>query len=257
MDWYHTAKKEWLEARKLYLSSSDIKKLIPVTATGRPRNNMTEAYLKVWAEKQSFVSYDDVTSRGVMARGHILEPFAVTEFNKHQLSTWMYHWDDVVIHTSDGVSCSPDSLNIKVPLEGYDFENTAPEIDGITTIGEIKAYNAATHYATGMTDKMKLDERWQIATAMYVMPSASVAWLILFNPNTEHPLFTHEYTRADLVDELTMIEQVAKDYWKAVEDFNKLAENLCPVRFRDDCISEQEIIDAISEVMSQRESLNP
>lgn len=253
MDWYHTANAEWLIARKQYLTASDFQKIIPITASGRPRTNLEAAYLKVWAEKNSFVLDDNIVSRGPMARGHILEPFAITEFNKHRIMPWLYHWDDIVIHDANRNACSPDALNIKEPLEVvHDIEDPKPEY-----LGEVKAYDSPGHYAAGLADKMKLEERWQIATSFVVMPSLKVASLILFNPNTAHPLFHHEYTSTCLADEIEMIKQAAIDYDAAVSLLGLEADAKCTPEVRQGCVSEQEIIDAISEVMSQRESLNP
>ncbi len=254
MKWTHQVRTEWLMARKKYLSASDVKKLIPVTASGRPRANMDEAYLKVWAEKHSFVTEDDINSSGPMARGHLLEPYAIAEFNKIGVMPCLYHWDDTVIHNMSSISCSPDSLDVPNDIGRFDVDEC--EVDA-RYMGEVKAYGPAPHYQTGLADKMTLDERWQIATAFYTMPGLEEAALILFNPNTEHPLFWHKYTRADLADEIGMVEDVILEYSVKAKSFLNFADVRCSALVRANCISEQEIIDILIEEQEALSGLTP
>jgi hypothetical protein len=236
MGWCHSVNKEWLAARKKFLTASDIMKLIPTTPTGRPRSNMDEAYLKVWAEKQSEVSFDDINSSGVMARGHLMEPYAVELFNKRS-SFKLHHWDNTLIYSPDGVSASPDALDIPQP-EGCPVSLAGADA---TFVSEIKAYGPGAHYEKGTADKMTLEERWQLATAMYVMPSIKSGQIIFFNPSARHPFLNHVYGRAQLANELEMIEEIVKKYLVIMGSLEKQMDARCPEVWKENCPSEQEI----------------
>jgi hypothetical protein len=254
MNWFHKVDPAWLEERKKYLSASDVKKLIPITATGRARANMAEANLKAWAEKQAVITEDDICSSGPMARGHLLEPYAITEFNKLGIAE-LYHWDDALIYAPDGMSCSPDALDMFQTSKTKRCWNGAKIVPAHH--GEVKAYNAATHYAVGLGDKMTLEERWQIATAFYVMPTLKSSFLIMYHPGAKHPLFYHEYVRAELEDELVMITQVVKDYAEYVVNFALVAETACPAAVAEKCELEESIIAKMLEEQERAIGLNP
>ncbi len=254
MNWMHRVDREWLEARKNYLSASDVKKLITVTATGRPRANMDEAYLKVWAQKQCAVSENDVYSSGNMARGHLLEPYAIEEFNKLGVMPKLYHWDDTLVYTMDNMSSSPDSLDIE--QAGIRISVFGEDIDP-KYMGEVKAYDAERHYLVGLADKMTLEERWQIAAAFYCMPTLLRAALIMFNPNAEHPLFYHLYTIAELADELEMVEEVNKTYGTIEAMLKNRASFSCPKSVKDSCILEETIIAELLEKQDIEAGLDP
>lgn len=252
MKWSHKVDPTWLKERKKYLTASDVKKLIPVTATGRPRYNIEEAYLKVWAEKQCLVDEEDVYSQGVMARGHLMEPYAITEFNKLGVIPVLHHWDDLLVYSKDGASCSPDALDVAMPTNGsVELE----EVEAFA-MGEVKAYSPGYHYAIGMEkNKLTLEERWQIATAFYTMPTIRYGALILFNPSARHPLFYHLYTPAELKAELDMIEQVVNDYHDFAKKFDSDADGKCVLA--EPCITEADIIAEVVEKMDLNAGLNP
>jgi hypothetical protein len=251
MNWTHRVDPVWLAARKDYLSASDVKKLIPATATGRPRANMEEAFLKVWADKQCLIDENDICSTGVMARGHLLEPYAIAEFNKIGLALpELHHWDDALIHSTH-MACSPDAVDVVQP-DNNQVTMTDP---GVKFLGEVKAYNAGMHYACGLsTAKLTLEERWQLAVAFYIMPGLETAALIMFNPSAAHPLFYHLYHRPELVDELAMIEQVSRDYQTYMTAFLAQADLVCPGV---DCMTEEAIIAEITEKQDIAAGLNP
>lgn len=252
MNWMHRVDREWLEARKNYLSASDVKKLIPVTATGKPRANIEEAYLKAWADKQCSVTEDDIVSTGAMARGHLLEPYALAEFNKISGMPTLYHWDDALIYSMEGLSCSPDSLDIE--QLSADVEVFGEEIKP-KYLGEVKSYNGAAHYQAGLADPLTLEDRWQIAAAFYTMPTLISAVLIMFNPTAKHPLFYHTYSRHTLSDELDMIDRVTMEYRRVTARFDSSADVSCPVK--QGCISEEDIIAELIEKQDIEAGLNP
>jgi hypothetical protein len=225
MNWEHRVNPEWLDKRREYLTASDICKLLPTTPTGRPRSGIDEVLLKVWAKKQCQISDDDVRSTGVMARGHILEPYAIDTLNKSGLVTLvMNHWDDCLVYSKDGIACSPDGLDIS-PLDS--------SITWVTNIEpmhvvEVKCYSAEQHYLLGMSESPgTLLERWQIATAMYVMPTITLGMLVFYNPSAKHPLFMHSYTRTKLASELAIIKKIGEAYRTAALVFETDALALC------------------------------
>ena len=212
MYWNHRCSADWLAARKQYLTASQIGKLLPTTPTGRPRN-IEPVFLEIWADKQACVTEDQIESRGAMARGHIFEKYAISEYNRHFPEATLYHWDDKIIFNDKGVAYSPDALNVE-PLDGIEFPNI-----GATLLGEVKSYSAGQHYVLAKANKLQLAERWQIATALYVSPTIEQGNLILFNPDVAHQLFVHEYRRDELQSELEMIDEIAESYQSMTEDF--------------------------------------
>lgn len=208
MRWEHSVSLEWLRARQKYITASEIKKLLPFTpASGRARPTSVQQanLLDVWAEKQVKKIQDDCISVGAAARGHILEPYAIAEFNELGYDQ-LYQWDDALIHNNNGLAFSPDALSAEqlFPAVEYSIEGL-----DISVIGEVKSYSAAKHYACGTGNKMKLEERYQIATAMAVMDTLERAWLMFYNPDCNHRLFIHGYTRDELAEE---IEQCLECY---------------------------------------------
>lgn len=240
MDWYHRVDPVWLAARKDHLCASDITKLLPTTATGRKRKDMTGEYFAVWANKQCAIRDEDIVSRGVMARGHILERYAVDEINRQNILTRfaerLYHWDDMLVHRGI-VSCSPDALDVPQDMEGVIAQGGDIEA---RTVVEIKAYNAETHYRAGtLIDADKLPERWQLATALYSMPSIEHGVLVFYNPSAQHPIFIRPYHRSDLTEELETIERISREYLEVIDDFKRMADSTCATGT---CMSESEIV---------------
>lgn len=243
MNWFHKVDIEWLKARQGYLSATDVKKLLPTTPTGRPRGNLTEAYLKVWADKQREILEDDTVSVGVMARGHMLEKYALAEFNKLGVMDPLYHWDDCLIHNGDCMAFSPDSLDLEQEDDGLVSMINLALMEDVRYMGEVKAYSTDKHYAVGLAkDKMELEERWQLATAFYVLPSLETAALIMYDPRAQHPVLYHLYHRIDLAYEIKMIEEINNTYIMAADEFQDQADSAYTVM---DFRREQEIIEEI------------
>jgi len=240
MQWTHSVNPKWLEARKNYLTASEIMKLLPTTPTGRMRAGFEDALLKVWAYKQCKVTDDDVVSTGVMARGHILEPYAIQALNSSNLvAAQIYHWDDTLIHSADNIGVSPDALDVEQPK---DCPVSLYECDARSVV-EVKAYNAAVHYEAGLSaNPGRLPERWQLATAMYVMPTIELGTLVFFNPSVTHPLFIHQFDRHDLEKELEMIADISTKYWSKIIDFEVNADAACDYNMINACPQEDHII---------------
>lgn len=208
MQWKHKVSLDWLTERQNYLSASEVKSLIPLTKTGRARKVTDVDYLKIYANKLRELTEEDCWSYNEMARGHLLEPYAIEAFNELGIAK-LHHWDDRVI-TSKGpgfLGFSPDALD--VPMDDPRAVTRA------TLMGEVKCYNPAAHLITAQMDIKDLDERWQIATAMAVTSNIQKGYLILYNPDIIvklSQLYVIEINREDLEDEIEMILEV-EDKW--------------------------------------------
>ena len=226
MDWKHQTSLEWMKARQPYLNASEIKDLVPVTATGRSRKITDKDYERIYLAKQRVLTNEDTYSTGAMARGHILEPYAIAEFNQHREAIQvnikdfipkMYHWDDVVVFDSDLMTAfSPDGYNIEqIPGVKIESESLPPDASAII---EVKSYNPSRHLEAINVDKNKMEERWQIATAMVIDRGIDHAFLVHYNPSLTQGLIINEYKRSDLADEIELVYDVCLN-WKKVYDY--------------------------------------
>ena len=207
MKWEHRCSLEWLKERQQYLTASDVKSLLPITKTGRKRDVGDAEYLKVMSSKMVDLTEEDCLSTGVMARGHLLEPYAISVLNSvlgDMGEGMMYHWDDKVVSVRGRkLAFSPDAMDI--PMDG--------DIADVTAIAEVKSYSADKHLTTAFTPKDQIEERWQIACAMAVLPTIEHAYLVLYNPKMKfRKAFIITYDRSDLEDEIAMILKVEEDW---------------------------------------------
>lgn len=250
--WFHKCDLDWLIARQMFLTATDVKDLLPYTKTGRKRTITDENYLKVFASKRVNLTASDCVSTGAAARGHILEPYAIDVYNKEIFrgtAPRLYHWDDVVISRKYpdpfSLAFSPDAMDCK---QG-DYA-CAIAIDGVKAIGEVKSYSPERHMIAGYTHKGDLEERWQIATAMAVCESIEEAYLLFYNPSMRNQLYIVDYDQADLADEIEAVLEVEKNWLAWIANLDKLDKHyLVPGR-----IEEEENI--IREIM-KREEFNP
>lgn len=243
MEWKHKCSLAWMQERQKFLTASDVKALLPYTATGRAKKITDEDYLKVYAKKMIQLTDADCISRGAAARGHILEPFAVEEYNANRASSMpkLIHWDDIVISKGpqDHLAYSPDALD--VPIAGREKP---------TSLGEVKCYSPERHLSVAMMDKSKCEERWQVATAMAVSQTIRTARLILFNPDMKNKsarLFVKTWDRCDLADEIEAIEDVERKWLDFIDGVDsgkfRLLNDIKPMHVR----NTEEIIDIIEE----------
>lgn len=216
MKWYHKCSLEWLRERQEHLTATDIYKLIPETKTGRERKVTKEDYLKVYFDKLQRLTEDDCISTGAAARGHLLEPYAVDKYIEgtgHQ----MYHWDDEIVYNKDGnlfygIAFSPDACDIS----RVDWRDKKE----IRAILEIKSYGNDKHFSYLNAKKDKLEERWQIATAMTACPSISKGTLCLYNPRVSYfQMLCFEYKRGDLTKEIQTIREIHDKFVVYVNEF--------------------------------------
>lgn len=205
VNWEHKCSLRWLRERQKYLTASDIKSLVPVTKTGRPRKVDDEAYYRVLSSKLTKITDEDCWSFGAAARGHILEPYAIDALNVMLLQMSkqpIYWWDDKVVHDGNrSLAFSPDGMDVP--------QDSVPTL--ATTIAEVKCYSTERHMIVAHTPKNLIEERWQIATAMAVLNNIEHAYLMLYDPRLiTHKAVMIEWERGELEDEIGMILDVEK-----------------------------------------------
>lgn len=253
MKWEHRCSLEWLRKRQGYITASDIKNLLPITKTGRKREVGELDYLKVMSGKMVELTDEDCVSVGAAARGHLLEPYAVDALNSTFEAAYgkeaehFDHWDDELI-TVEGrrLAFSPDAMDLPM---GY------PDVaDKVTAIAEVKCYAADKHISTAYTPKDQIEERWQIASAMALLPNIDHAYLVLFNPKmTFRKLFIIRYDRSDLEDEIAMVLEVEKK-WKEFCDTGILTKKPASGAIRSNYGGSEKSIESEIEL---RQNLNP
>ena len=213
--WMHKCSLNWLQTRQMFLTATDIKDLLPVTKTGRPRKITEMDYLKVLARKQTLLTEDDCISMGAAARGHILEPYAIQLFNDVSCASLLtlYHWDDAVVaKPGRRLAFSPDAMSVK-QYDNASIVNVEVLEGESVTIAEVKSYSPEKHFICGHTKKEDLEERWQIATAMALDKRIDTAYLLFYNPSmVDERLYVVGYKRSDLLDEIATVLMVEHDW---------------------------------------------
>lgn len=248
MKWEHKCSLKWMKERQKYLCASEIKQLIPFTKTGRVRKITDADRLKVWANKMRRLTEDDCLSFGAAARGHLLEPYAIEEFNTHnEDNIYLYHWDDAIITSKKYLAYSPDAISVPQPSTFVNLK--ANQFDGGIIIGEIKCYSAEKHIETIYTPNDEREERWQIATAMAVNDRIEEAYLILYHPGLiGFNLNITKYDRYDLTKEIETVLTVEQEW---IEFLSNLA--LVNINAISTDVKEQDII----EIIEREKRLNP
>lgn len=227
MEWVHQVSQGWLHARREVLTATDIiglkPGLRPATEAQLAGDELIPHFAALWGVKHSYQELDPM-SYGAAARGHCCEPFAVKDFNSMDGNRQeMFHWDDCII-VNDGVGFSPDALNImqltndvklavnKGKLQNYDVMPTA--------LLEIKSYGIEPHMKALAKTSKNLDERWQIAVAMTVLPTLTEGYLLHYNPSTAYSMIVHHYTRDDLTKEFETIQKIISLWHSTCRWFN-------------------------------------
>lgn len=241
MKWEHKCSLEWIQERQKYLCASEIKQLIPFTKTGRDRKITDMNRYSVWANKQKILTEEDCFSIGTAARGHILEPYAINEFNKYAeatgLSIHLYHWDDIVVSHDSILGYSPDAANVAPQPFVTIMDSTHSDSEYAKVIGEVKCYTSEKHIETMLTPNNEREERWQIATAMAVDCHIDTAYLILFNPSLKKfNLGVFKYTREELEEEIKIIKQVEKDWIKFLDNLSINNESIVTTKDKEEDI---------------------
>lgn len=210
MEWRHKCSLDWLRKRQAYLTASEIRSLVPLTKTGRSRKIDDIDRMKLFAKKRVVLTEEDCWSYGAAARGHLLEPYAIDALNDYLITQGatrqtFFHWDDELVSLPDrAIAFSPDAMDIPQ----LHNNNAVPNM-----IAEVKCYSPERHFATAFTKAKEIEERWQIATAMALLDTIEVGYLVLFNPSMRSgKLFVIRYTRDDLKDEIDEITKVETEW---------------------------------------------
>ena len=220
--WIHEVDLDWLSARKNYLTATDVVGLLPELKRQRKKSKSMEEALagsyslpcaQLWMEKHSDVELDPWAPSDDAARGHIMEPYAIRDFNKLS-PVELFPYDDLLIAAADGfLAFSPDALDVlQPPLIHITEADFFCDEYTVRRMGEVKSYSPRRHLECLLEDKMEHKERYQIAVGMSVMPTIEQAALIFYNPSTPTPLGIHVYRRDELTQELNDIQDIVAMY---------------------------------------------
>jgi hypothetical protein len=207
--WTHAVDEGWLRSRSHHLTATDVVKLLPEYRRWKKKPvDFPEQFVGLWGEKQAVAlgGEVDVMSYGPAARGHLFEPYAISEYNFNLLGpVELSHCDDQLFWRSSGetsIACSPDALDAHAghrhltgPEHPYDDIN--PEV-----IGEVKSYEAGHHMRMCVMDDKAAPERYQLAVAFVVFPGLEQGELIFYNPSAPVHMHVKSYRRSDLEDEI-------------------------------------------------------
>lgn len=276
MQWAHNVSASWLKARRKYLTASEVAGLVPAykrvvkkLSTKQLSQEQDKDIIKIlkdfialYISKSSSEEIITASPSSAAARGHILEPYAVEEFNnKVTDNVSMVHWDDALIwrdglpmgiipgkdiYDNYKLAFSPDALTIpqkKVKnLCEYRIE-VGPNRKANTkySLGEIKSYNIEKHAKKILSDNKECEERYQIATAMIVDDLITDGYLILYNPNSVTPIAWKHYDRDELKDEMEICRGIWILFNLGIEIYHKIHPKDKPL------ITEKEIHDKYME----------
>lgn len=220
--WRHEVSTDWLKARKEFLTASEVKSLVPEYKRflkAQDPDKIMPGFCGLWAEKTG-EHIGDAVSFNAMARGHIMESYAIEDYNMLRKATMghHYHWDDVILHR-DGLGYSPDALNVRQPNsdsvsievteDGYVYVGAKP-----TSMLEIKSYEPKAHLKKFLESPTEMEEAYQVAMAFKVLPSLKVAALVFYCPSCSRlTMFENVYTRSMLDKQLEMIDGI-HEQWK-------------------------------------------
>lgn len=225
MLWQHEVSVEWLTARQQYLTATDIVKLLPQAKKFQGKAGLPPAFVGTWFEKHTKqvpnpVSYD------AAARGHIMEPYALLDYNA-QGNDDLHHWDDCVIHQGH-LAFSPDAMDVPQIFENgelpVDIRWDHPKLKEVTAIAEIKSYQPFHHGQCVVLPKDKQEELMQIAVPFRVLPNLAVAYLIHYCPGAPVSMRVDVYDRDDLqrLGYFDSIDMVLQKWVEVVRELKKL-----------------------------------
>ena len=251
MDWRHEVDAGWALTRKRFLTASDIVSLIPAYKSLKKKDpSFSRVLSSQFAGKigEKCFAEVDTKSFNAAARGHVMEPYAVDEFNNMakqkpfgcacSCACTMFHWDDIVVSGRyDLIAFSPDAMSVSQPtaenlLVADNNNKTLKTLNGNegfpspSEILEIKSYGAKHHAQCCATKKMDLDERWQVATAMAVCDTVSTAYIMFYDPGERlldyvPQIHVVRYDRSELASEIGTCYGIANAYAQQLELFRK------------------------------------
>lgn len=219
MQWYHLVDEDWLKARHSVVTATELRDLRSAykkaTKAELAGTAINQTVAGLWAEKRS--KKVDPGSSGAAARGHIMEPWAIEEFNE-RLGTEFVHYDDFLIRNG-GMGFSPDAMDVPCENKGV-LCDVGELVNKPRAILEIKSYQEKNHVKAILTQPKFLPERYQLAGAMLVCPTIEAAYICFYNPNCEIGFGWKRYTREDLeaeIDELRELYSWVLKQFAAIE----------------------------------------
>lgn len=223
--WSHNVGRLWLAARRDYLTASEVKNLITDykrIKSGKIKLFKALQFAKVYGSKMNCEI--DTSSFGPMARGHIMEPYAVQEYNRINRTDY-FPWDDKLI-ARGRIAFSPDAMDIpQLPGTKMIVNSDDDLVDkngnvnpGPRAILEIKSYEAGTAFQRlsmiGSNDP--IEERWQVAMAMAVCHTIEIGTVMFYLPQCGME-FSKAYEREDLIEEIETVMEIAEMWNRYVE----------------------------------------
>lgn len=217
MIWSHEVDLRWLKVRKQIITGTELAGLVPAynrTMKQRAKEGNEDyidpQFLILWSEKHSDEELVVEAPSSAAARGHIMEPYAIMDYNTQNPTEYYSWWDDCIIENpAYNAGFSPDGLDIPQPANAvhrYTVDlNPAP-----TKLIEVKSYTTTKHVQSIFVDASDYSERYQIAAAMFICPSIVKGTLLFYDPCLPDSLsmHVHSYTRDDLLAEMDTIEGV-------------------------------------------------
>lgn len=208
MDWIHEVSKEWMLARKKYLTATEAISLITESKKYNG-SKLGPVVIGLWGEKNS-IEEPDTVSHGPAARGHKMEPFAL-EIASRWTGIPCQHYDDIII-TNGNIGFSPDGMDIVAENFDYGTEINYHKLKHYEsekpTIFEAKCYSARKHTQKCMEADSRHEERFQIAYSMIVDPEIQQGVLVFYNPDCKQEFSVSVYPREDLVNEIKLLSDV-------------------------------------------------
>jgi len=233
--WHHEVSTKWLQARRDVLTASEIKAMLPEykRMLKKPEGELSLGFFALCGEKLSNDT-PDPESTGAAARGHIMEPYAVDDWNRNHPKNQYYHWDDLVIKRN-GVGYSPDGLDIPqlvefgVELDWSEKNKCLVQQNDTykppTRAIEVKCYEPKNHMKGLIIPKEDRDERLQIAVALMVLPSLKHVDVLWYCPEAPVPMYKERYKRSELKAEINVITGMVKMFHQHMNQIRSIVGN--------------------------------
>lgn len=251
-DWFHQVDPAWLSARREVITATELLGLLPEYKRQLKKkvpDTYPKACVSLYGKKQVQPTLNEIASYKDAARGHIMEPYAVADYNMNKMNELplFYHWDDTIIYNHDRtVGWSPDAMNVYYQPEyapaiqmssASTIVTQAGEITDIAPLHalEIKSYGAEHHMENLTLAPEQLPERLQLAVAMLVVPSLTSGTLLFYNPSMpKYSMYAHTYTRDMLAEDMELITNVLNMWLAAKEHLDELHTDMRALHSEDD-----------------------
>ena len=185
--WHHEVSAEWLEHRQQVLTATDVVNLLPeykrYVKAGEPEDKLFPGFAALWCSKHS-KGYLDTESQAAAARGHVMEPYAVTAWNK-QAKPEFHHWDDCII-TKGLCGFSPDATTVEQPKGIVQMSHFF--LSDLDEIMEVKSYLPDHHMKCFVEDRMEHREIMQVAMAFKILDQLETAHIGRAGPDVRGTL---------------------------------------------------------------------